>query len=96
MWKNRGFFVWKNRGFFVLAILYWTVDSGQWTADSGQRTADSGQRTADSGQRTEVLSRTGQRDTEWAILYWTETARDSGHGGWTMDGTEWTEVLSLL
>lgn len=38
----------------------------------------------------------GQRDTGRAILYWTDTARDSGHGGWTVDGTEWTEVLSLL
>lgn len=56
----------------------------------------SGQWTVDSGQWTEGLSSTGQRDTGRAILYWTDAARDSGHGGWTVDGTEWTEVLSLL
>ena len=36
------------------------------------------------------------RDSGRAVLYWTEAARDSGHGVWTVDGTEWTEVLSLL
>ena len=66
--------------------------SGQWTVDSGQWTVDSGQWTVDSGQWTEGLSSMGQRDTGRAILYWTETARDS----WTVDGTEWTEALSLL
>lgn len=78
------FSVWKNQG-FLLAVLYWTVDSER---DSGQR--DTGQ--LDSGQRTDGLSNTGQRDTGRAILYWTGAVRDS----WTVDGTEWTEVLSLL
>jgi len=58
------------------------LDSGQWTVDSGQWTVDSGQWTVDSGQR----------DTGRAILYWTGAVRDS----WTVDGTEWTEALSLL
>lgn len=40
--------------------------------------------TADSGQRTV--------DSGQAILYWTGATRDS----WTVDGTEWTEALSLL
>lgn len=61
-------------------VLYWTLDG---TARG-------------SGQWTEGLSNSGQRDTGRAILYWTDAARDSGHGGWTVDGTEWTEVLSLL
>lgn len=61
--------------------------TGHWTGQLGA---------VDSGQWTEGLSNSGQRDTGRAILYWTDTARDSGHGGWTADGTEWTEVLSLL
>lgn len=62
----------------------------------GHPVLDSGQRDSsgppDSGQWTEGLSSMGQWDTGRAILYWTEAARDS----WTVDGTEWTEVLSLL
>ena len=84
MWKIAYFSVGKNR-VFLLAVLYWTVDSGR--DSSGRWTADSG------------LSSSGQRDTGRAILYWTEAARDSGQwtlDKWTVDGTEWTEVLSLL
>ena len=55
-------------------------DAGQWT---GRWTADSGQRTADSETAL---------DSGRAILYWTGAVRDS----WTVDGTEWTEALSLL
>ena len=39
VWKIVYFSVWKNQG-FLLAVLYWTVDSGQWTVDSGQWTVD--------------------------------------------------------
>lgn len=63
--------MWKNR-VFLLAVLYWTVDSGQWTGQLG---------TVDSGQWTEGLSSMGQWYTGRAILYWTEAARDSGQ--WT-------------
>lgn len=78
----------KNR-VFLLAILYWTVDtgrdsSGRWTVDGIARDS--------SGQWTDGLSSSGQLDIGRAILYWTEAARDS----WTVDGTEWTEALSLL
>ena len=93
---------------FLLAVLYWTVDgtvdgtagqlgtAGQWTVD--RRTVQYGTmgQLGTTGQWTEGLSSMGQRDTGRAILYWIEAARDSGHGGWTVDGTEWTELLSLL
>lgn len=78
MLKIAYFSVWKNAVFssvenrvFLLAVRYWTLNG---TA-------------RDAGQWTEGLSSSGQRDTERAILYWTEAARDS----WTVDGTEWTE-----
>lgn len=59
----------------------------------GRPVLDTGQWTArDAGQWTEGLSSSGQWDTGRAVLYWTEAARDS----WTVDGTEWTELLSLL
>lgn len=63
------------------------LDSGHWT---GQRDSGTVDRRAvqygirDSGQWTV--------DSGQAILYWTDAAR----GRWTVDGTEWTEVLSLL
>lgn len=55
-----------------------------WTADSWtvDSERDSGQWTVDSGQ------------TDCPIL--DNGTLDSGHGGWTVDGTEWTEALSLL
>ena len=70
----------------MLAVLYWTVDTGQWTLDGTAR---------DSG-RAVLYWTEAARDSGRAVLYWTEAARDSGHGVWTVDGTEWTEVLSLL
>ena len=81
-----------------MAVLYWTVDTGrdngtardagQWTVDSGQWTVD--RRTVQYGAMGHwtghpVLDRGGSGQ-------WTEAARDS----WTVDGTEWTEALSLL
>ena len=84
------FSVWKNRG-FLLAVLYWTVDtgrdsSGRWTVDGTvDRTArDSGRDSGtarDSGQWTDGLSSMGQLNTGRAILYWTDAAR----GRWTVD-----------
>lgn len=76
----------EKSGIFVGRPVLDSWTAGHWTVDSGT----AGQ--LDSGQRTEGLSNTGQRDTGRAILYWTGAVRDS----WTVDGTEWTEALSLL
>ena len=74
------------------------LDTGRDTGRDNGTARDSGQMdcpVVDNGT-LDGLSSMGQWDTGRAILYWTEAARDSGHRGWTVDGTEWTEVLSLL
>ena len=88
----------------MLAVLYWTLDgtagqldSGQWTVDSGQWTVDSGQWTVDSGQTDCPVVDNG-------TLYGSSCTGQTQPGAagqwtldkWTVDGTEWTEVLSLL
>ena len=100
--------MWKNQG-FSLAVLYWTLDgtardSGQWTeglSSGGQWTVDKWT----SGQWT-VDRRTVQYGT---MGHWTgHPVLDNGTldglsctgqwtlDKWTVDGTEWTEALSLL
>ena len=102
--ENSVFFCVEKSDIFALAVLYWTVDgtardsSGQLgTVDSGQWTVDSGQWTVDSGQKDcpvwdngtlDGLSCTGQTQPG-AAGQWTLDK-------WTVDGTEWTEALSLL
>ena len=68
----------------------WTVDSGQWTGQRDSGTVDSGQKDCPVvGNGTlDGPSCTGQTqpgaDGQWTL------------DKWTVDGTEWTELLSLL
>ena len=102
-------FQWGKIGYFLLAVLYWTADSGQWTGqrdssgrwtvDSGQWTVDSGQWTVDSGQWTDGLSSTGQGTLDGPSCTGQNRLGTAGQwtlDKWTVDGTEWTELLSLL
>lgn len=75
----------KNQLFFCVEnnVFFCVEKSGIFV---GRPVLDSGQRTADSGQ-------TGCPVVDNGTLGGSSC---TGHGGWTVDGTEWTEVLSLL
>ena len=69
------FSVWKNQG-FLLAVLYWTVDSGQKDCPVvGNGTLDSGQWTGQSGQN--LLSTSLLPCLSLIVLKWTDRMKNS-------------------